>query len=132
MVTLWQLNIMAQYILKIIVRIKLIDLPDNIDGYWPVSHYCGIVVMVTIDENWVSDDRQGDGQGDGQGNGLSHSRGNGQGDGQGDSQGDGWGKGQGDGQDNGWGDCWGNIKASAKVIAKATVEVIAILDQGDG
>ena len=42
--------------LKIIVRIKLIDLPDNIDGYWPVIHYCGIVVMVMIDENWVSDE----------------------------------------------------------------------------
>jgi hypothetical protein len=41
--------------LKIIIRIKLIDLPDNIDGYWPVIHYCGIVVMVTIDESWVSD-----------------------------------------------------------------------------
>jgi hypothetical protein len=41
--------------LKIIIRIKFIDLPDNIDGYWPVIHYRGIVVMVMIDENWVSD-----------------------------------------------------------------------------
>jgi hypothetical protein len=45
--------------LKIIVRIKLIDLPDNIDGYRPVIYYCGIVVMAMIDENWVSDGRHG-------------------------------------------------------------------------
>ncbi len=38
--------------LKVIVTIKLIDLPDNFDSYWPVIHYHGTVVMVT---NWVSD-----------------------------------------------------------------------------
>ncbi len=41
---------------KVIVTIKLIDLPDNFDGYWPVIHYREIVVMVTIAKNWVSDE----------------------------------------------------------------------------
>jgi hypothetical protein len=49
--------------LKVIITIKLIDLPDNFDGYWPVIHYRGIVVMVTIAENWVSDGDGGEGGG---------------------------------------------------------------------
>ncbi len=55
MVTLWQLNITAQLFLKVIITIKLIDLPDNFDGYGPVILYRGIVVMATITKNWVSD-----------------------------------------------------------------------------
>ncbi len=41
--------------LKDIITMKLIDLPDTFDGYWPVFHCRVIVVMFTIAKNLVSD-----------------------------------------------------------------------------
>jgi hypothetical protein len=41
--------------LRVIVTIQIRMLQDNFDGYWLVIKYRIIIVMFTIDKNWVSD-----------------------------------------------------------------------------